>query len=138
MCDCPKPEPRRSRRREAVLKAVASVSGHRTAEEIRRLAEGSLPGIGIATVYRSLKCLCGCGKVVEFKRGKKPSVYELAGARTGHAHLLCRKCGSVTEVPLRGPEKILRRLSAGTGFFPTGSRVEIYGTCKGCLKEDTL
>jgi len=116
---------------------MLSAPAHMTAGEICRAAGGHMPGIGIATVYRSLKCLCGCGKAVEFKRGKSPSVYGIPLRRSGHAHLVCRECGNASEMPLPGAEKLGRRVSAGTGFSPFGSRLEIYGICAKCNRKGT-
>lgn len=119
-----------------MAEALAAAGKHVSAEETHRLARRLSPGIGIATVYRSLKCLCGCGKAVEIKLGDGAAVYEPAGAGhpLAHAHLVCSACGSVAEVPSPVLGKLCSRLSAGAGFSPSGS-LELRGICSACSQK---
>ncbi len=125
-----------SNRRAAVAEALSAAGKHVSAEETHRLARRLSPGIGIATVYRSLKCLCGCGKAVEIKLGDGAAVYEAAGAGNplAHAHLVCSACGSVAEAPSPMLVKLCSRLSAGAGFSPSGS-LELRGLCYACAQK---
>lgn len=132
-CDCL--GARKSRRRDAVLDAVVSSGGHLSAEEIHREAKKTLPGIGIATVYRSLKCLCGCGKVAEFIPPDGVARYEAAGGRGHHDHLICSACGCFVEAVDPEIERLQERLAARHGFRLEGHRLEIYGLCARCSKK---
>ncbi|HCC49341.1 MAG TPA: transcriptional repressor [Elusimicrobia bacterium] len=127
-----------SRRRRAVLQVLSSSPCHLTAEEVYRAAGKKLPGIGIATVYRSLKCLCGCGKARELKYGDHPAVYEAAGLKSPHGHLVCLNCGELKEFFEPAMEKLQAGLAAANGFSTAGGRLEIYGTCAKCsgLRKD--
>ncbi|KAF0126863.1 MAG: Fur family transcriptional regulator ferric uptake regulator [Elusimicrobia bacterium] len=132
-CDCQ--GARKSRRRDAVLDAVASSDGHLSAEEVHREAKKRLPGIGIATVYRSLKCLCGCGKVSEFIPPDGVARYEAAGSRGHHDHLVCTACGCFVEAVDPEIERLQERLAARHGFRLEGHRLEIYGLCACCARK---
>ena len=129
-CDCK--GARHSSRREAILEVLSSGPAHLSAEEIHKAARKRLPGIGIATVYRSLKCLCGCGKAAEFIPSDGVARYEPAGAKAHHDHLICTACGCIIEAVDPEIERLQERLAARHGFKPTSHRLEIYGLCRCC------
>jgi Fur family ferric uptake transcriptional regulator len=131
-CDCQ--GLRRSKRREAILE-VLSDGTHLNAEEIHKAAARRMPGIGIATVYRALKCLCGCGKVSEVIPADGVARYEPAGRRAHHDHLICTACGAFTEAVDPEIERLQVRLAAQHGFKISSHRLEIYGRCSACSKK---
>lgn len=130
-CDCQ--GVRRSRRREAILEVLTSGPGHLSAEEIHRAAGQRLPGIGIATVYRALKFLCGCGQAAEFIPADGVARYE-PGSRAHHDHLICTSCGAFIEAVDPAIERLQDRLAARHGFKPVRHKLEIYGQCSHCVK----
>jgi len=123
---------RHSKRREAILAALTAGSGHLSAEEVHREARKRLPGIGIATVYRALKFLCGCGQASEFIPADGVARYEPGGSRAHHDHLICTSCGRFIEAVDPAIERLQERLAARHGFKPARHKLEIYGTCSGC------
>ncbi len=130
-CGCGK---RCSARRRAVYEALAASRHHLSAEEIHALARERSPGIGIATVYRSVKCLCGCGKAVEIKLGDGAAVYESARSPLPpHVHLVCGVCGEVLEAEAPELSALLRALAGKKGFSP--SVLEIRGLCSKCASK---
>lgn len=133
VCDCQ--GSRRSRRREAILEVLDSGAGHLSAEQIHKAARKRLPGIGIATVYRALKCLCGCGKVTEFIPSDGVARYEPGGDKPHHDHLICTACGCFAEAVDPEIERLQARLAAKHGYSISGHRLEIYGLCPCCSKK---
>ncbi|MBI4350163.1 MAG: transcriptional repressor [Elusimicrobia bacterium] len=129
-CDCR--ATRRGARREAVLDVLTSGPGHLSAEEIYRAARKRVPKIGIATVYRALRCLCSCGKAAEFIPADGVARYEPAGSRAHHDHLICTSCGSFLEAVDPEIERLQGRLAARHGFRISSHKLEIYGLCAGC------
>lgn len=115
-----------------MLDALTGAARHLSAEELHRLARKRSPGIGIATVYRSVKCLCGCGKAVEVNLGDGAAVYEAASPRP-HAHLVCSSCGSVAEAETPELEKLLAALAAKASFYPAA--LELRGLCSACSQK---
>lgn len=130
VCDCQ--GSRRSRRREVVLEALSEGHGHLNAEQVHKAAQRRMPGIGIATVYRALKCLCGCGKASEFIPADGVARYEPAEGRSHHDHLVCTSCGAFTEAVDPEIERLQERLAARHGFAISSHRLEIYGVCAKC------
>lgn len=117
-----------------MFSALAGAGRHLSAEELHRLARRRSPGIGIATVYRSVKCLCGCGKVLEVKLGDGAAVYEAASPRRqAQAHLVCTACGSVAEADAPELSALVSGLAEKRGFSPVV--LELRGLCVKCSKK---
>ena len=122
---------RRTRQKRAIEAVFAEHNNPLTPSEIQRLAVREAPGLGIATVYRSLKALAKDGRVVCVEIPGQMSRYELAD-KGHHHHFLCRVCGEVFEL-----EKCLARIKT---MAPPRFRVEdheiiLYGSCEVCLRK---
>jgi Fur family ferric uptake transcriptional regulator len=114
-----------------VMEALSSKSGHVTADEIMRWVSARYPTINLATVYRTLDALASAGLVTQTDLGIGAAYYEMVGD-TLHHHLVCDRCGAVTEVedsllvPLR--ERLLRDYD----FRAAVNHLAIFGTCRAC------
>ncbi len=64
--------------RQAILKVFAENPKHLSAEEIFLSVHENYPGIGFATVYRTLDLLTQMGLIFKFDFGDGRSRYELA------------------------------------------------------------
>jgi Fur family ferric uptake transcriptional regulator len=120
--------------REAVAEAVFSSRGHLSVDDIeRKLREGG-ERIGKATVYRTLDLLVRSKLVAEhdFNEGFKRYEHRLS-RQPEHEHLICLRCGSVTEFKSDEVQTIQDRIASRFGFRPTRHRLEIYGLCSLCL-----
>ena len=87
-----------TRQRMAVADLFAGAPGHYSMEEIHDALKEKEPGIGQATVYRTVKLLLEAGLVRELYFGDGISRYEVAGPQGAHNHLVCRNCGEVVEI----------------------------------------
>lgn len=115
--------------RELLLKIIDG-NAHLDAAEIYRRARSENPHIGLATVYRTLHLLRDLGLVYSIGLDAGHRHYEIR--REDHVHLICSRCGKVTEVP--APAALLR-LSKTEGFEVHQTRFEMIGYCKECLAE---
>jgi Fur family ferric uptake transcriptional regulator len=105
-----------------------------TAEEIYLAVKKKHPGIGYATVYRTLKLLCEAGICRELTCEDGIKRYEYQSQDEHHDHLICTKCGIFVEVVDPEIEKLQERLFKSNGFYPERHRMELYGICKKCSK----
>ena len=117
--------------RRAVALAVASQDRHLTAEELR----GQLPGLGRATVYRSLKLLVETGVLCRVLLEEGDLHYQLSH-RGHHHHLLCVECGASQDLLGCDIEDLLAQTSASHGFELSGHWLEVYGRCKTCNQKE--
>ena len=91
----------------------------------------SVPGISLATVYKSLETLVGCGLANKLTYGDGSARYD--GRTDPHHHLRCLSCGKVRDVTGHFPTEALQGLTDSVaGFHLTGYRLELVGYCRGC------
>ncbi|NPV81794.1 MAG: transcriptional repressor [Firmicutes bacterium] len=92
--------------RRTVLKVLSSHQNrHLTAEQIYRIARAQGLKLGLTTVYRTLMDLERLGLVARLEIGKGPARYELTPTHTQpHYHLVCLRCGRISEVTVSIPE----------------------------------
>jgi Fur family transcriptional regulator, ferric uptake regulator len=119
---------RNTRQRDAIRGVLAAAGRPLGPQEVLTAARAELPGVGIATVYRTLKGLIEEGwlRAVELP-GAAPR-YEVAG-KQHHHHFHCRHCDGVFEVEAC-PADIPRLLPGG--FRLEGHEIILYGLCAGC------
>jgi Fe2+ or Zn2+ uptake regulation protein len=117
--------------RRAILKAVASGRGrHLTAEEIFGAVQRTQTDVHMATVYRNLDTLAELGLVEHTHLGHGPAVFRMT--TDAHDHLVCERCGSVTDVPSKLFRPVRRRMRDDYGFELGSQHFAITGVCAGC------
>jgi Fur family ferric uptake transcriptional regulator len=118
---------RNTRQKQAIREAFERSDRPLSTDEVHREAERASRGLGMATVYRSIKALLDDGwlSVVEVP-GRNP-LYEVAG-KGHHHHFSCTNCERVYE--LEGCATVNAKLPRG--FKATGHDVTFYGTCARC------
>lgn len=126
----PKKPLRLTRQREAVLGVLRATTSHPDAAEVYRLVRERLPGIGFATVYRTLNWLGENGLILELRWGAAGSRFDGNVAR--HDHAVCTRCGRVVDADVPLPEGIPQAAAQDTGFHIEGYRLEFYGRCPQC------
>jgi Fur family transcriptional regulator, ferric uptake regulator len=115
--------------RRAVVHAIAEKEHHFTAEELRE----QLPGVGRATVYRSLKLLVDAGVLCRVLLEDGDLHYQLSH-RGHHHHLLCVECGGSEDLLGCDIEDQLNRVAAAHNFQMSGHWLEVYGRCHKCVE----
>ena len=119
--------------RVAVLNSMDAMGQvHPTAEELYTVLKGAFPTISFATVYNTLRSLIDAGLAVELQYGDRASRFDLNTAL--HHHLICEKCGSMTDVYL--PQLQVGDAGLEHDFQVTRYHVEIRGLCKYCREEN--
>ena len=99
-----------------------------TAEEIST----ELPGVGRATVYRTIKLLLEAGVICKLALPDGAPKYTLARIEHHH-HTVCVRCGAVDEFRDVTIERVLRTIGSEISGEIVGHRIEFYITCQDCL-----
>ncbi len=120
-----------TRQREIVTETLLSLGSHVNAEELYARVSEREPGVGRATVYRTLQLLRDKGLVAEREFGDGRHRYE-ARSESHHDHLVCLACGRVVEFEEPTIEKLQEKAAAAHGFEVTHHRLELYGYCRKC------
>ena len=124
----------RSKKREAVYKALLNSKVHPTAEMLYESLRKDYPSLSLGTVYRNLAVLEEDGMVVSVSHEGGHAHYD---ARIKpHAHFVCRVCQSVMDLEL--PD-------SGEGLYDKvekqlGCKIQTHslcfdGICKNCREK---
>ncbi|MDT8370146.1 MAG: transcriptional repressor [Longimicrobiales bacterium] len=117
--------------RASVFRFLRSTDSHPTADEVFFHVRQEVPGISLATVYKSLETLVGCGLATKLTYGDGSARYD--GRTDEHHHLRCLGCRRVIDLPGRVDHREVARLEASAdGFHVTGYRLELTGYCGAC------
>ena len=126
--NCDQTMQRTTRQRTAIQHALVQAGRPLAAREILEAAQADVPGLGVATVYRTLKSLLEEGAVLQVDLPGETPIYESA-PRSHHHHFRCRKCNGVFEVNAC-PQDV--QSLAPPGFKIEGHEVVLYGLCASC------
>lgn len=120
--------------RAAVFRYLRATETHPTADEVFVSVRGQVPGISLATVYKSLETLVGCGLAVKISSGDGSARYD--GRTDDHHHIRCLACERILDLPDRVDGSEVARLEASApGFRVTGYTLELVGYCTHCEPE---
>lgn len=117
--------------RRAVARYLAGLKGSFQAESVAR----DLPGVGRATIYRTLKLLTEAGVLCKTTMHDGSPRYSFDSS-SHHHHLICSTCGSVSEFHDSPLEELLHELAGRVPGKVLGHRVEFYITCSECIGPD--
>lgn len=123
---------RNTRQRDVIVEVFLQAGGHMTLQELTVLVQQQEPGIGFATVYRTMKLLTEAEVAHEHRFDEGQTRYELADAEH-HDHLICVSCGRIDEFEDEAIERRQEQVLAQLGWTAESHRHEIYGTCPDCL-----
>jgi Fur family transcriptional regulator, ferric uptake regulator len=123
---------KRSSKRDQILGVFLRQQGHLSADELFELVRRENPGIGRATVYRTLQGLvtAGLARKVDFGEGR--SRFEPSYRHPRHFHLICTSCHRSSEFLSSDVESLMEEIAGARNFAPRQSVVQIYGTCEEC------
>ena len=98
------------------------------ADEVLQLAQERIPGLGMATVYRTIKGLIDEGWLIAVEVPGQPPRYEIRG-KNHHHHFHCLECGRLFEL-----DGCLEQLGemVPANFRAVDHVVLIYGYCAAC------
>lgn len=119
---------RDTQQRRAIRAAIDDANRPLSPREVLESARRGSPGLGIATVYRTLKTWVDEGGLTQVDLPGEPPRYEVTG-KQHHHHFHCRSCDRVYE--LQGCPEGLRSLTP-PGFSLESHEVVLYGRCAEC------
>src|SRR5215218_5803473 len=123
---------KRSSKRDRILSIFMRQEGHLSADDLCDLVRREDPGIGRATVYRTLQWMVGAGvdRKVDFGEGR--SRFEPSYRHPRHFHLVCNTCHRSSEFLSSDVESLIEEIAGARNFEATQAVVQVYGTCEQC------
>lgn len=122
------PIQRDTRQRRAIREAIQRLARPISPQEILEEARGTVPQLGLATVYRTIRVLQEEGFLREVLIPGDPPRYETAG-KGHHHHFCCQSCGRVLE--LVGCCSEVNTL-VPAGFVQEYHELTFFGRCADC------
>lgn len=118
--------------RQLVLDALLELE-HATPEQVCHRVQRATPTVNITTVYRTLELLEELGIVRHTHLGHGAPNYSVHEHR--HVHLVCHRCGGITEAPCEVMDELRGTLRTRHGFVLDASHLALSGTCRDCSGE---
>ena len=129
-------EVRYTKGRRAVIDALASADGPRSAAELSEIVGKSVP---LSSLYRTLAVLEETGVLAPHFSSPGLTRYELAEWLSGHHHhLVCIECGQVQDLPANDTvegrlQEIVSDVAKKASFRDMNHALEIEGLCARCV-----
>lgn len=113
-----------------IHRAVTELGRHATADEVLSSVSRQLPNASLPTVYATLELFEELGVVRRMSAGHGPALWD---PRTDpHHHLVCRKCGEVSDLDGELELGKLERAARRRGFRPDSAELVVSGLCARC------
>ncbi len=107
---------------------------HLSAEDVYKELLNEGDAVGLATVYRVLTQFENAGLVIRHNFEGEKSVFELNDA-DHHDHMVCVKCGRVTEFLDKRIESLQKQVADDRGFSMQDHSLTLYGVCQSCQSQ---
>lgn len=115
--------------RKIILETMESIPYHTTLEELLAAVQKQRPGVGQATIYRTMKLFVGAKIVEEHRFDDGITRYEIREEGEHHDHLICLSCGHIIEFEDDLIEKRQNLIAEELGIRITTHKMELYGHC---------
>lgn len=123
---------KRSTKRDRILNIFLRQREHLTADELYDLVRREDPGIGRATVYRTLQWMVSSNLAHKVDFGEGRSRFEPSLRHPRHFHLICNTCHRSSEFLSSDIEAMLEEVTASRNFETAQSVIQVFGTCEDC------
>jgi Fur family ferric uptake transcriptional regulator len=120
--------------RSIILETVAHLGGHPTAQEVFHGAAARLPGLNLATVYRTLETLQHAGIIDLMDQPGGQTRFALRDSEHLHHHLVCENCGGEWEIGSEALRGLASGLLRSHGFRLHTDHVSLVGLCRACAE----
>lgn len=118
-----------TRQRQVLLEVFAETGEHLAIDQVLERAQAQIPGLGYATVYRTMKLFTEAGIAHERRFQDGQTRYEPVELGVHHDHLICRTCGHIFEFEDAVIERRQGEVAREHGLRLVSHRHDIYGEC---------
>ena len=125
---------RYSKQRELILNTVLQNRVHPTADYVYNCLKTDHPELSLGTVYRNLNLLAKHNMLKKICVPNGSDRFD--GTLTEHYHLICTKCGCVSDIDLPEVRLIEDKIRLKTGFTVTNTNFAFEGLCKACSEKN--
>ncbi len=116
--------------RVAVLSILEARRNHPNAEQIYQEVRRQMPAISFNTVYKTLEVFCQKGLVIKVNPLHEVARYDIDTKH--HAHLICRQCHCIVDLPDEEAPAPQLSEEARAGFCVERHSLTYWGLCPRC------
>jgi len=120
--------------RLVILRALVESQSHPSVEDIFAKVRVHFPTTSLATVYKTISVIKELGEVLELEFSSGHNRYD-GHKPYSHPHLLCVKCKRIVDPELSSLAHLTRELVSDTGYRILSHRLDFYGICPKCQKQ---
>lgn len=114
----------------AIYQLVTQSTRHMTADQVFSELKRTYPTISLATIYNNLNKLCAAGLVRRIPIEGSPDRYDRVAR---HDHVVCCRCGALTDVCFEDMTDSLRRQLGEDFLFYD---LKVYYLCPDCRRRE--
>jgi len=118
-----------------ILEVFLQTERHIAVEELLDLLAESGQRVEPDFIRETLKLMCQFGFAHKNRFDNGVVRYEHRHLGQHHDHMVCTKCGNISEFKDDRIENLQMQIASDLGFHMLQHRMEIYGLCKQCLSE---
>jgi Fur family ferric uptake transcriptional regulator len=126
---------RLTRQREYISQKIFTTKKHFSVEDMVDVFKNNGGTLGRVTIYRTIALLVDAGLLSEIDFNKGCKHYERSLNRASHAHLVCKRCGKVTEFASSQLENIINKIRATKAFEDLSYDFKATGVCSACKRK---
>lgn len=120
-----------SKKRQAIYDALMASYAHPSAEDLYHTLKPNYPDLSLGTVYRNLKSMVAGGDVVCVANVDGKDRFD--AHIEPHAHLVCRECGIVLDLPMTDAlSDECRHIAIMLDVSIEPHSLRFFGLCKNC------
>ncbi len=121
---------RLTRQRQVILEELKKTRSHPTADELYEMVRRRIPNISLATVYRNLEILSGCGLIKKLETAGSQKRFD--ANIENHQHIRCVKCGRVDDLYCDSVNPLDCVAGENFDYEIIDYRLEFIGLCPEC------
>ena len=116
--------------RIAISRYILRNHEHPTAQKTYQEVKKTHPTVSLATIYTTIKILKETGLICELNLPQSQTRYD--PNTEPHVHLVCLRCGDITDWMDPIMEKLVKNVSREAKFTVIGSSFDLEGICESC------
>ena len=120
-----------------VVRILASSGGHPSIEAIYDQVKKTFPTTSIATVYKTVSVMKELGEVLELGFSDGGNRYD-GNKPYPHPHLICIQCKRILDPEITALTDLPQEVAKSTGYRVVSHRLDFFGVCPECQKQEQL